>query len=173
MRKALPTKPTITAAIIMQNAQAALAPAVRYWLEVLPELSSGFEVLIVDQDSTDGAEEVAAELVRDYPQVRYVRTAARGPGSLSQRRLLDLALGELVLWLDGPARPSFQLLRQVSQRGRTIRADAAEPAGLRGAARRLKNWMQRLRDEEPLEQVADGVALTVRTPQSRSHRLGT
>ncbi len=59
------------------DAQATLARRVSEILEVLPELTSDFEVLIVDDGSGDATEEVAHELSLTYPQVRFVRHSRR------------------------------------------------------------------------------------------------
>ena len=56
-----------------RNCQEQLAAQVAHLLDVLPELTSRFEVLIVDDASTDHTEEVAHELAIEYPQVRIAR----------------------------------------------------------------------------------------------------
>jgi glycosyltransferase involved in cell wall biosynthesis len=61
----------------VHNAQRELPGLVGELLEHLPELTSDFEVVIVDQGSTDQTEELAVELARQYPQVRAVRRADR------------------------------------------------------------------------------------------------
>ena len=57
----------------VHNAQATLAHQVAELLELLPEKSTQFEVLIVDDASSDRTEEVAHDLSRFYPQVRLIR----------------------------------------------------------------------------------------------------
>ena len=56
----------------VQNAQATLAGSVAELLEVLPELTSLFELVIIDDGSTDATLEVADMLATSYPQIRVV-----------------------------------------------------------------------------------------------------
>lgn len=61
----------------VHNSAANLRRHVRELLDVLPELTPAFEVLIVDDASTDQTEEVAHELAREFPQIRVLRCAQR------------------------------------------------------------------------------------------------
>lgn len=55
------------------NAQRALESQVERVLDILPELSERFDVVIIDDGSTDDTHEVAADLARRYPQVEVIR----------------------------------------------------------------------------------------------------
>jgi len=59
------------------NAQKGLETQVERVLDVLPELSDRFDVVIIDDASTDETHEVAADLARRYPQVEVVRHPVR------------------------------------------------------------------------------------------------
>lgn len=67
---------SLTVLLPVENAQATLAKNVRRLLEVLPELTGQFEILIVDDGSSDATFEVADELSTQYPQLRVVRNTA-------------------------------------------------------------------------------------------------
>lgn len=55
------------------NAQGGLESQLERVLEILPELTDRFDVVIVDDGSTDDTHEVARDLARRYPQVEVVR----------------------------------------------------------------------------------------------------
>jgi cellulose synthase/poly-beta-1,6-N-acetylglucosamine synthase-like glycosyltransferase len=64
---------SLTILLPVHNAQATLAGQVKELLDFLPEISSEFEILIVDDASTDSTEDVALDLARLFPQVRVLR----------------------------------------------------------------------------------------------------
>jgi len=57
----------------VHNAQSTIADRVRDLLEVLPELTDCFELVVIDDGSTDATIEVADELAQQYPQLGVVR----------------------------------------------------------------------------------------------------
>ena len=61
----------------VENVQSSLAETVSRILEILPELTETFELVIIDDGSTDATIEVADELGVLYPQVRVVRHGDR------------------------------------------------------------------------------------------------
>jgi len=52
-----------------------LKPVVESALKILKEIAREFEIIIVDDGSTDGTGELAEELVNIYPQVRLMQTS--------------------------------------------------------------------------------------------------
>lgn len=67
--------PSLSVLLPVHNAQTKIGGIVQRILEVLPELTTRFDVTIVDDGSTDATCEVAYELARDYPQVTVVRNS--------------------------------------------------------------------------------------------------
>ena len=81
----------------VQNVQATLHADVQHVLEVLPELTREFELLIVDDGSTDATYEVACELVRDYPQIKLIRHAKPLGWAASVSREVKQASGDFII----------------------------------------------------------------------------
>lgn len=77
----------LTLLLPVRNAQASLNDHVSRILETVADLTTRFELVIVDRGSTDATTEVADELAHRYPQVRAV---TRGP---SPDALADLPPG--------------------------------------------------------------------------------
>ena len=71
------TAPSISLLLPVRNAQSWLDRVVRQALEVLPELSSRFEIRMLDEGSTDDTADVAAGLSATYPQLLYMPPLAR------------------------------------------------------------------------------------------------
>jgi hypothetical protein len=70
-------------------------------LEVLPELTARFEVVVVDDGSTDATIEVADELATYYPQVTALRHAMPRGRAAALRTGLGRSTGDVLL-LFGP-----------------------------------------------------------------------
>ena len=81
----------------VHNAQAKLQRRVAEVLDVLPELTGSFDVLIIDDGSTDETPDVACDLAMQYPQVRVVRHPIRLGLSESVQTGLDHTDGDIVV----------------------------------------------------------------------------
>ena len=121
-------------------------------LDLLPDLTHAFEIVVVDDGSTDHTVDLARELAREYPQVRLIwhTRAARRRG----RRLktgLQWAQGQTVFVQEDPAAVSPTDLRRLwslrHDRGRhAVRAAGLTSSpprcwtGFRRGARRYGTW---------------------------------
>ncbi|MER6943506.1 CDP-glycerol glycerophosphotransferase family protein [Nonomuraea sp. NPDC000554] len=87
-----------TVVVITYNDAARLPRAVR---SVLDQTLRDLDVVIVDDASTDGTDQVAAELVRDDPRVRYLRRQCNSGGCGAPRNDgLDTVSSPYVMFLD-------------------------------------------------------------------------
>ena len=88
-----------TASVLMpvHNAQRSLEADVAEILEVLWELAGRFELVILDDGSSDETAEVARELAARYPQIRLIRHPLRLGLAEAIQTGLDHLHGEILL----------------------------------------------------------------------------
>lgn len=90
----------------VQNVEKTLRAYVESLLEYLPDLTGRFEILIVDDGSTDHTEDIAYEIVRMYPQVSFIAHATSKGNAAAVQTGMSNTKGEIVFV--GDARASFQ-----------------------------------------------------------------
>lgn len=110
------TKPNemLSVVLTVHNAEKTLSEHVARMLDVLPDLTSRFELLIVDDGSTDQTEEVAHELARSYPQLSVARHSSRLGADGAAKTALTKTTGELVILHDAAAE-SFGEPRRIAE----------------------------------------------------------
>lgn len=95
---AQPPRPrSLSIVLPVHNAERTLTTRVIELLEVLPDLVDGFEVMIVDDGSTDQTDEMAADLARCYPQVKFARHSEPQGIEASARTGIERTSGEVVI----------------------------------------------------------------------------
>lgn len=87
---------SLTVVLPVYNAEDRLADQVERLLDVLPEMSRRFEVVIVDDGSIDDTPDVARELAMHFPQVNLVRHPVRLGLEEAIQTGLDASQGEVV-----------------------------------------------------------------------------
>jgi len=87
---------SVTVLLPVYNAQSTLLGRAIRALDMASELGEQFELVIVDDGSTDYTSEVAFELARDYPQIHAVRHGRRLGREAAIRSGLERSHGEVV-----------------------------------------------------------------------------
>ena len=116
----------------VKDAQATLSTSVHEILDVVADSIDRFELLIIDDGSTDATIEVAHELTHHYPQVRVVRHGTPLGTEAAIRTGLKRSQGEVVVMRDG--NQNFRVLEH---------RRPAKPLGSRPAR---PNYLRRLKD---------------------------
>jgi hypothetical protein len=89
--------PSLTVVVPVHNAQSFLPAMMEEMLEVVPELTSRFEVILVDDGSTDATVDTAQELSLRFPQVQLLlQPMTLGPQE-ALRSALKYSHGEMLL----------------------------------------------------------------------------
>lgn len=104
---------SLTVVLPINNAERTLRRDVVDVLEAAAELTALFEVLIVDDGSTDDSYDVAVELAMAYRQVRVMRRSRRKGLTESLREIQASIDSDVVIVHDGASRVNPEQLRLV------------------------------------------------------------
>jgi len=151
---------TLSVVLPVHNAERHLAERVNDLLDVLPDLAPQFEVLIVDDGSTDHTPEVADDLARRYPQVRVARHQQRRGLEASAKTGVSHTTGEMVIVHAGsqPVNATqFEKMWRRRNDEELVLARAGNPASVLNPAvlQHLVAWGQDLR-RDPGDQSQEG-----------------
>ncbi len=128
----------------VHNAQATLAERVGQLLDILPELTPDFELLIVDDGSTDQTGDIAWELAREFPQVRLAAHAFRRGTPQAIQTGIDRANGNVVFVFEQQTDVNANEIRRMWEaRQQPAPAMSAPSRGrprLAGLIYQLKKW---------------------------------
>ena len=105
---------SLTVLLPVRDVQSTLAATVAQVLEMASDLNERFELLIIDDGSSDATNEVAQELSRHYPQIRMIRHDKPLGEEAALRSGLAQSRGDVVFVRGGP-RPTFERISWASQ----------------------------------------------------------
>ena len=93
-------KPTISLVIPMFNEEANIGHALRYAVDALSQHASEYEIIIVDDASTDQSPELVSRAVAENPNIRLIRHDFNQKLGASLRTGFAAAKHELILYMD-------------------------------------------------------------------------
>lgn len=165
----------------VHNRQALLVSQVVSVLDVAADLTSRFEILVIDDASSDDTFELAVDLSRVYPQVTVLRHGERRGTMLAVETGLKRTAAEFVAVHD-PTGPQFdptqlaRLWRMVTKPAAETFASSHQSFAGGGGRRGFSQGMQRMaleveeRQREELEMSFGGFRLCRPQPEPRSGR---
>jgi glycosyltransferase involved in cell wall biosynthesis len=145
---------SLSVVLPVYNAEQSLTEKVHKLLDILPDLTSRFEVLIVDDGSVDQTGEVAYELSREYPQVQMIQHAGRLGWSGVMETALRRTWGEVLFIQDeGTEIDSSQFQRLWALRVReNLYPPMSQGGGKSSLMKRLAAWGVRLEESNQRSQ---------------------
>ena len=97
---------SLSIVVPVRNAERTLPKQVAALLDVLPDLTSRFELILIDDGSTDQTVDLARELARRFPQVRLVRHSKPLGAAAAVRTGMARAAGKRVYVQEAHAWPT-------------------------------------------------------------------
>lgn len=138
----------------VRDRQATIESRTETLLEMLSELSSDVQVILVDDSSTDATPEILDDLRRRYPQITIKRNArSLGPAE-SVEMALPAARGEFIFLHQSYETVDWEELLQMWQLRRDEQLVVARAATRvrridSGLLQRLQNWGRKLEEQWP------------------------
>jgi glycosyltransferase involved in cell wall biosynthesis len=156
--------PSLCVVLPIHNAQASLADHVQALLDVLPELGEAFELLVIDNGSTDATLDVAHDLELRFPQVGVVRHGTPTDMPQIARTALANTRAERILLCDENCSLELRDLHKLWRGRHDFDAILALPQGCGGIdehayAQRVRAWRLRIARPSRIDDAAAGYQL--------------
>jgi glycosyltransferase involved in cell wall biosynthesis len=142
---------SLSIVVPVRDAQAVIRDRIHYLLDLAPDLTIRFEIIVVDDASRDHTAEIVSELARQYPQVKLVAHSARQGQYVATKAGLAAATGETIFVQEDMAAVSANHLRRLwslrNDRSVVIARAEGMPSNLSPELiERLSTWGQSLRN---------------------------
>ena len=135
----------------VRNAESFLADQISHLLELLPDLTEKFEIVVIDDASTDHTVELVRDLACQYPQLRLIRHQQPQGTAAAVRTGMQWAQSRTVFVVEDSSFPSPTDLRRLwslRDDSELVMARAAGRPGVidAGLLERLSTWGQALKN---------------------------
>ncbi len=148
---------SISIVLSVENAQSWLAGDLNALIDCMADISTHFEIVVVDNASRDFTIEILEDMHARYPQVRYRRFAQHRSHDEIQQVGMSMATGEFIFSTPPGERIDISELRRlwnlrVDPRLLVARSRTTARRVDAGLINRLSQWAQRLTNHsEPME----------------------
>jgi glycosyltransferase involved in cell wall biosynthesis len=155
------------------NEETTLAVRLEGVLELLPELTSRFEILVIDNGSTDLTSDLADELAREYPQLKVFRLSRHQSAEAVLQTAFDRARGDILLLLQpGQAASPAQIRRSWQAAVAELTPTTAGPPSA-SLAERLSRWGRAVATEQGVAASGEPSVQILRRGEPISVRVST
>jgi cellulose synthase/poly-beta-1,6-N-acetylglucosamine synthase-like glycosyltransferase len=149
--KVLAVEDSLSIVVPVRDAQSMIEERLHYLLDVVPELTSRFEIIVVDDASQDHTAEIVNDLTRQYPQLKLVVHQSRRGLFVATKTGLAAATGETIFVHEDMATVSANHLRRLWSLRNDRSVIIARTEGTRSGLgpeliERLSTWGQSLRN---------------------------
>lgn len=138
LQRRAPVAGGVSAVVPVHDEEAAIADVVQTLLDELPRVASRFELIVVDDGSTDRTGEILADLARSVPCLRVVRHPSNRGYGAALRSGFGVARHAWVLVIDGDGQIDPRQL------GDVVAALDGHDGVVGYRARRADAWLRRL-----------------------------
>lgn len=166
---------SLSVVLPVHNAEHTLSRIVHLLLDVVPDVTEQFEILVVDDGSRDQTEEIAHELALQYPQVRVTRHQRRQGQTAAVQTALTQATGDVVFVQEEGSEvccSEIQKLWRMRHDRQLVMARAENPRKIPSPhlLDRVAGWGEQLRQGEPAS--SGGIQMIRRDAVDELEQLG-
>jgi cellulose synthase/poly-beta-1,6-N-acetylglucosamine synthase-like glycosyltransferase len=171
LRERLSVEDSLSIVVPVRDAQAVIGERLHYLLDLVPDLTSRFEMIVVDDASIDHTAEIVSELARQYPQVKLIVHTTRRGSNIATQTGLAAASGETIFVQEDMTAMSANHLRRLwslrTDQSLVIARAEGTPSGLSPELiERLGTWGQSLR--KPRRRMPTGGIQMIRRDAAQS-----
>jgi glycosyltransferase involved in cell wall biosynthesis len=126
-------KKEISIVLPAYNEASRIKKCIREVEKAVSSFSSSYELIVTEDGSTDGTDDIVAELSRGNPCLRFLHSPVRLGKGKAIKRALGSAEGEIIVFMDVDLATSLDYLQQIASLARTCQGMAIGSRHVKGA----------------------------------------